>query len=151
MMRVGQNPRMDDDRELIMTCSTCHEPIADHQGYLWVSRAAVNDHVQASREWTKEREEEPGGAVSFPITDIFDHPKPVRWRGHHKNCDPDPDADAYTIESERLSTWADLAHWTAHLMEKSWLSATDWRKLLEGAAEGNGPRLRPVVRSPLHA
>jgi len=142
---------MNDARELIMMCSACHKPIGDHEGWLWVDRSAVSAHGRAARAWREEHEDEPGGAISFDVTAVLDYPKPVRWRAHHKDCDPEPDAASYTIESERLSTWADLAHWTAHLMAKQWVAATDWGKILEGVAEGSGSRLRPAVRSRLHA
>lgn len=140
-----------EERELIMICGVCQGPIADHKGWLWVDRAAVNAHARAARQWTKEHEEEPGGAVSFGIAEILNYPERVAWKAHHGKCDTDPDAGAYTIDSERISTWADLAHWTAHLMGKSWLSSTDWEKILEGVADGAGSRLRPVNRSKLHA
>jgi hypothetical protein len=139
------------ERELIMTCDACGEPIEDGNGRLWVNWAAVNEHRRAARAWTKDHEEEPGGAISFDVTAVIDYPSPVKWAAHHNGCDPEPDAASYAIDTKRLSTWADLAHWTSHLMGKAWLSATDWGKILEGVAEGNGPRLRPAVRSVLHA
>lgn len=140
-----------DDRELLSNCDTCKQPIEGTTGRIWVDNAAVAAYLRARREWTAAHEEEPGGAVSFTFGDAAELPDRVKWQAHHIDCDPDPDTVSYVIESERISTWADLAYWTAHLMEKSWLSATDWHRLLEGVAEGNGSRLRPAERSKLHA
>jgi hypothetical protein len=147
---MRQNPGMD-DCELLSNCDACKQPIEGATGRLWVDNAAVAAYRRARREWAATHEEEPGGAVSYSFGDGFDLPERVKWQAHHVDCDPDPDADAYVIESDRISSWADLAHWTAHMMEKSWLSATDWARLLEGVAAGSGSRLRPMEPSTLNA
>jgi hypothetical protein len=146
---VRQNPRMDEP-ELLSNCDACNKPIEGATGRLWVDNTAVAAYRRARREWTAAHEVEPGGGVSYTFGEAFDLPDRVTWQAHHIDCDPDPDANAYVIESNRISTWADLAHWTAHLMKKSWFSATDWGRLLEGVAEGSGSRLRPAKKSTLH-
>jgi hypothetical protein len=35
----------------------------------------------------------------------------------------------------------DLLAWTGHLMDKSWLSATDWRRVLWRVAEEHGSKM----------
>ena len=70
----------------------------------------------------------------------------VCWQVHHRRCDPDPYDGGYWIDVENITSWAGLAHWTAHLMAKRWLEATDWDELLREAAGEIPPvRLRPVA------
>lgn len=146
---VRHNPGMDDD--LISICDVCREPIADGKGRLWVDYAAINQRQDAVRAWEERTAPEDGGVRLVGFMTMYEYPGPVRWNAHHSACDPDPDAGAYPVEVERIRTWADLTHWTAHLMEHKWFSGTDWNKVLVGVSDGTGTRLRPVRPSRLNA
>jgi hypothetical protein len=112
-------------------CDGCGKP-ADN-GYLYVTYAAIHEYEVQKSEW--DAAHPPGQALS--LTGLFDHPEPARWWLMHRRCDPQPDADSYWIDLERINTWERLVHWTAHLMEKNWLASTDWQRLLQGAEYGN--------------
>lgn len=51
-------------------------------------------------------------------------------------CDPNQNANTYTIQAYRISTWAELLNWAARLFEKDWLTHTDWDDLLRGVHNG---------------
>ncbi|MFC8704910.1 hypothetical protein ACFUIV_22365 [Streptomyces anulatus] len=55
-----------------------------------------------------------------------------------------PGEGAYDIPAAKTRSWEQLLDWTAHLMEKSWLSHTDWDDFLRGVHRGGG---RLVVAS----
>lgn len=120
--------------ELAVICDACAKPISDGAGYLHVSHHAIAEHEQAMARWREDNQ--PGGYMC--ITDLLAIPKPARWRAHHRRCDPEPDSSDYWIDVARLRTWRALLEWTAHLMGKRWLPATDWQRLIESAVYGNG-------------
>lgn len=134
------------ERELNVICERCEHSIADGGGTLWIDQSQVNRHEREVRDWEAAQEAKAGkgSLLMHSAEDIFSYPKAVPWSAHHSVCDPALGASAYSIEVHRLRTWADLVHWTAHLMEKSWLAATDWSELLAGVANGDGTRVRPV-------
>lgn len=140
-----------DTLELILSCDVCKEPVAPGKGHLWVDYAHINQRAGDLMAWDDAHPKPAAGLRTHSLGAIMDLPDRVRWQAHHSACDPEPDAGAYTIDAERLTSWADLAHWTAHLMGHKWFDGTDWAKILEGVATGNGPRLRPAKPSPLHA
>jgi hypothetical protein len=142
---------MDDAPELILVCDACKESIAPGRGRLWIDYADINQRADAMEAWEAAHPKPEKGLRLHSFGAIMDIPGRVRWHAHHAACDPEPDAGAYTIDSERLTSWADLAHWTAHLMGHQWFDGTDWARLLDGVANDTGPRLRPARPSPLHA
>ncbi|WP_158717223.1 hypothetical protein [Streptomyces sp. NRRL F-4474] len=139
--------------ELVAVCDACEAPIADGQGCIWIDYGKIMKQQEAVRTWEAETKAAapPGTRTVVSYGDILSYPDAVRWCAHHAACDPDIDANAYSIEVHRLRTWADLTHWTAHLMGKPWLPATDWKKVLESAAHGVGTRITPVKRPIVHA
>lgn len=139
--------------ELVAICDACTKPIADGEGVIWIDYGQIDQHEKAVRAWRQEQKEKtpPGLLVTSTFSDIMKYPPAVRWNVHHAACDPDPDAGAYSIGVHQMRTWGDLVHWTAHLMEKSWLSNTDWRKLLDGATSTTGGRITPVVAPKINA
>ncbi|WP_369380417.1 hypothetical protein [Streptomyces sp. cg36] len=144
---------MTNPRELNVICDRCKSPIPDGEGNIWVDNGEINKQQDAVQEWNEEQRAKtpPGLRVTHGFKDLLDYPSPVEWQAHHSACDPDPDADAYSIEVERLRTWADLTHWTAHLMGKGWLRATDWTKVLDNAAHNAGRRVSPVTKPTVNA
>ncbi|MFD0629738.1 hypothetical protein ACFQ2K_51235 [Streptomyces sanglieri] len=82
--------------------------------------------------------------VTTPFTELLEGPDQARWRASHEGCDPERGGSHYLVAAEKLRTRADLLDWTAHLMEKNWLSATDWRDLLREARKG-GERLAVIT------
>lgn len=130
--------------DLTLICRRCRFPIDGDTGCLRVTYAAIAQYRQQDREY-RERHPE-GSAVS--LEDFLLGPDPVHWLAYHGKCEPVPDADAYQISAARLRTWQDLAHWTAHLMAKSWFGFTDWDVLLEQVAGGAEPTtLRVLARA----
>lgn len=100
--------------ELTLICDACRKPVDgnDAPGYLWVDEGAV---LRADK---------------LPGSEL------VRWQAHHQACDPELDAWAYHIEQGDLRTYKQLIERTAHLLEKPWLSVTDWTEVLRGVPHG---------------
>ncbi|MBB4711159.1 hypothetical protein BJ965_001041 [Streptomyces luteogriseus] len=126
--------------DLHLICDTCRKPIDGATGYLWVDNSQINAVVKAVAEWNRAHtipEGEPlAGGRMCSATDLFSYPEAVQWQAHHHACDPSQDASAYSIQADRISTWRELLDWTAHLMEKEWLTHTDWDDVLRGIHGG---------------
>ncbi|MET9513448.1 hypothetical protein ABZX62_34240 [Streptomyces flavidovirens] len=118
--------------DLALICDGCSKPITDDAGYLWVDNREVSRTEHAFRKWEAEHTDAIDGSLSFTGGAIFDIPEKVRWQVHHATCDPAPDASSYDIPATKIRSWAELLEWTAHLMEKSWLTHTDWQDILRG-------------------
>lgn len=95
-------------------CCRCRSPIADGEGYIEVSQAAVRDFKAGRR------------------TDV------VGWNAWHRRCDPDPEGPQYWIAVERIRTDEQLDRWDAHLGEKGWVEdCTNWFWVYEGGRFGS--------------
>jgi hypothetical protein len=142
------------NRELNIICEACNKPMGDGDatyGNLWIRKADWIDYTQAYADWkAKYVTELDGGGQSVTGAGLIAHPETVAWRALHSTCDNGED-DLYSIPSSKLSTWADLVEWTAHLMEKTWLADTNWREHISGAARGSSSLIQPVVPPVLHA
>lgn len=114
-----------------MTCESCRTPVVRNTGYIWVDLDAVMTCEHEVAEWTR-RNTHPLGGVLVSGAELFTYPDEIRWRAHHAACDPEPDANSYTIRDPRICKWGDLLGWTAHLMGKTWLTHTDWSDVLRG-------------------
>lgn len=98
------------------TCRKCRQP-ANQEAVLYVD----NEDVL--------RAEETGNLWDWT---------PAHWRVEHLACLPDPDGpNGYAIDTEAVSTVAELLWWSGHLMGKSWITATDWPDLIK--TEGTYP------------
>jgi hypothetical protein len=127
--------------ELIILCGTCRRPVGPGAGCLWVGFTEISDARGARTRWDEDR------AASFvtleEMTAVL--AATVTWKIHHDGCTAGPD-DGYWIDVEQITTWAQLAWWTAHLMAKNWLELTDWDQLLREVAGEGGPSPRITVR-----
>lgn len=118
-------------------CAVCGEPVEDGAGYLEVSDAEVHEVEQrrgAARR--RARESNPYGLEIYSGADLRNLAEDAPWRVQHRDCDPQPDAGAYSIAIERVRTPELVLARTAHLLEKSWLKATNWPAILRHAAGG---------------
>jgi len=119
-------------KKIVWTCSVCDKPVEDDDGYVTMDMVEAT-RVEGEREAWREAKPEGGTAAKLDT-----YPKPAPWRVFHLDCDPVPDREAYSIDVGRIrSSWAALA-WTAHLMKKPWLAATDWDVLIERVAATHG-------------
>jgi|HubBroStandDraft_6_1064221.scaffolds.fasta_scaffold482978_2 hypothetical protein len=130
--------------ELTLICETCHFPVARGKGSVYVRTGDLRDHRTAKHDW---REAHPDGEA-VDLADLVDnYPEDIHWRTAHDACRDDHDEGCYEIDDEHISTWGGLAHWTAHLMEKTWLQDSDWDDLLrEVAGEIPSRRIRVAAR-----
>lgn len=135
--------------DLQLICDACKKPVEGASGYLWIDNDKITAVLKAVAEWNRKHtipEGQPfAGGQMFSGGDLFDYPEAVQWHAHHHACDPNQDANAYSIQANRIDTWAELLDWTAHLMEKDWLGHTDWDDLLRGVHHGTH-RLAVVTR-----
>jgi len=111
-------------------CSVCAAHIANGCGYVLVDVLAARDSLRAGAAWQR--------AHSGPV-DVHEllstFPAEVQWHAVHRRCDPDPDsASEYVIDVERIRSPWDVIGWTAHLMGKNWLEATNWSALIRSVA-----------------
>lgn len=113
-------------REVLWVCEECHGPVADGEGFLHIRHRDIHEAEQSRLRW----EDENNGPV-IETAAWLRYPGPARWLVHHDDCNPEPEASNYCIDVNRARTAAQMLSWTAHLMGKSWLRATDWRDLLE--------------------
>jgi hypothetical protein len=138
--------------ELAAICQTCHKPIAAGEGSIWIKKTDLNATEQAAREWEERQEErtrQNNGMPVYSALDLSEYPDEAHWRVSHHACS-DTSTAMYSFEVQRCSTWAELVHWTAHLMEKDWLRHTDWSDMLRETSDGSGSRLRPAVKPVIH-
>jgi hypothetical protein len=144
--------RADDDMtaELIATCGTCKEPVTGDQGSLWIVPADAYDHANVVAGWDEKRT----AALANAETDSeafaakqkwWNMPDLPEWRVDHYACKPLTNSGAYSIEVSRVDTWQKLCWWAGQLGGKSWIAATDWPMLIQGAADGTDVRLSPVT------
>ena len=70
------------------------------------------------------------------------HPECPRTHIYHRRCDPQTDSDNdYWFDVGRTDTALELLGWTtAHLLEKTWLTDTDWSTFLYRVLRANGWR-----------
>ena len=122
---------MPPETEIEWTCEVCDQPIADDAGYVTASYSAINAYRDAERAWEEEHPKT-GRFRIVPLTDYVSYPSRVRWSVLHQGCDPNPDSTDYWIGVERIRTAADVLGWSAHLLEKKWLSITTWSDVLYG-------------------
>ena len=86
------------------------------------------------------------GCIYVTFADIRQTGHDIRWRTSHYAHFTDGERDAYEISSERISSWRQLAWWTAHLMAKNWLALSDWDDLLrELSGESTPARIREAA------
>ena len=109
-------------------CQACGAEIEDN-GHIWIDQSDVSRVEEA---WDAKRNK-----TTWSPAELARMPSQVGWQAHHFSCDPKPDAYAYEILAERINTAAKLVHWTAHLMGKSWIEATDWANVLRSASDVN--------------
>lgn len=87
-----------------MMCATCGvgitlERIADQSAYLSVSVAAVERAQAVTTAAENDLLSRTGGLAGVVTLSGDDVPvgRLARWRGYHRECDPDPDEAAYRI------------------------------------------------------
>ena len=97
---------------IVMYCQPCNGPIAPGAGFIGVRHAEIR------------RAEADDGAPE------------AMWITRHFTCMGPADGDCYQIDSERITTWHGVTWWTAHLMAKAWLPATNWDAVLSELADG---------------
>lgn len=124
---IRMNERPHPAQRLVWICEACDGEIADGDGWLTCSDFEVADTERIIRDIYENRE--PWSPI--PLSEFPDH---VHWYRYHCSCDPHADEGSYWIAVERIRTLPELLSWTAHLMQKRWLKATDWSYLIAGIA-----------------
>ena len=128
------------DVEIDYICDTCGRPVDDGEGALYVLHADIVNARTARAEWEKTTR---GGPID--VVSLLTMGDSAPWRIKHDTCGA-LIADGYDISVEKVRTWRQLLSWTAQLMGKTWLPATDWAVVIEDAAEGRGRRIVEHVR-----
>ncbi len=124
--------------ELTITCGTCHQPVRDREGALWVESSTLYNARTGQQEFERKR-------MANESVSIWDYPDSAEWRVDHYAC-TDFEHSYYTVDVHRCRTWRSLADWTAHLMIKGWPDHTDWDTLLSATTENTGECITPVTK-----
>ena len=111
--------------EINWTCYVVGQPVEDKAGYVAVD---VYEAVRVERERAEWDEARPGVDIGEMMRS---YPGPARWQALHGACDPLDERGPYAIDVHRTRTPWMLLSWTAHLMGKTWLAATDWDEIIE--------------------
>lgn len=119
--------------KLIWVCKECKRPVADGDGYLHVSEVGLAEHRAGVKRWEAEH---PG--TIHTLGELMDLPDDVPWQVHHHACDPNPETGDYWFSVNEVRTHAGLLRWTAHLMGKRWLDATNWSAVIRDQADRGG-------------
>lgn len=128
--------------ELEFLCDLCGGPVQGGEGSLYVRYAAIRGYETARREWQQARQAD--GLVDVPS--LLMQPGPAPWLIHHDDCALG-EVDGYSIDVAQVRTWRALLSWTAQLMGKSWLPATNWQHVIGAAADGRDERITEKSRS----
>lgn len=126
--------------DLTLICGDCRQPVIGDTGYLYVDYADIH----AARDAEKRRREvmKPGAPVSIAE---FLVGRQASWKvthDRHRSSD-----GAYYIDAAQFDAWPKVAHWTAHLLEKTWIQFTDWDDVLrELAGDIPSRRIRVAAR-----
>lgn len=114
--------------DLQAICDGCLTVIADGEGHVWTDR-----HV-AEKTARKGRGEDVSWMDDDPLANAVDAlavgEAGVAWHTTHNECAPKMPSWAYAIPVHRINAWPAFLHWTAHLMDKGWLDATDWAEFI---------------------
>lgn len=76
------------------------------------------------------------GIRIISATQLLESPSRAKWAVHCDSCNPHGDGDGfchgcYWFDAHRMRTWEQSASWTAHIVEKSWFSVTNWGQFLQ--------------------
>ncbi|MGW2113725.1 hypothetical protein [Streptomyces zhihengii] len=118
-------------QDLQAICDTCLTAIADGDGHVWIDQDAAD---KAARY--------PDESSAWPRTEGG-----IPWNTTHDSCAPAKADCAYAIPVARINTWPSFLHWTAQLMNKGWLNATNWDLFILHSVEpqrGAVSGLRPI-------
>jgi len=135
--------------DLTLICEICRFPIEGDTGAIYATFPDINAARSRERDRERERGERSSSVEvsSIDIVELLMEPGPIRWRTAHYAHPEMREVDSYEIDAVRISTWPQLAHWTAHLMDKNWFDLSDWDDLLrELAGDTPSRRIRVVAR-----
>lgn len=103
-------------------CDECDGLIHNGDGALAVRHHEIDAHYEALAAWQAR-----GDGLS--VAHLMEYPSPAPWHVQHDAC-VEPDSSMYELAVEDVRTPAQLLAFTAHLMAKSWLEATNWDHLI---------------------
>lgn len=117
------------------TCRDCGAPISA-KGWVELTPDQYQKAFELEAAW-RAFDREHDGAGAFSLADMPDLPEGI-WTAvcpEHSRDD-----GGYCIQAARISTIADMLHWSAHLAGKTWTDSTDWHDLCRRVAESAGAR-----------
>lgn len=129
---------MAESRRIEWRCDLCGEPLNDGFGRVFINEDAVREVHRAWRDFEREHTHPEARVVISTMAERMALPEAARWEFRHHACDPAPDRHDYWFDVADVRTEAALLTKTAHLMEKDWLTATNWDAVIARAGAG-GP------------
>jgi hypothetical protein len=134
-------------RHLRAVCMSCRKDIPAGGGVVHIAHAEVHRIEKANaaaREARLARVVAEGRtgieAEIVSVEELIEEHQEARWQVHCDACNPHRFNGSlcdgcYWFAVERCVTWAQLVHWTAHLLEKDWVAATNWLDFIRITAE----------------
>lgn len=131
---------------LKLKCQGCGKAVTGSRKAV-IHMRGLDSHnaLRAQQEWDRAHEPtEPGGFRVISGAELLSYPPPARWQVHCDDCNPHKGEDGdmcggcYWFSLDRCKTSVDLLYWTAHLMGKNWLEATNWDQFIRAAAATTG-------------
>lgn len=112
-------------------CDFCKKAIDvnDEGGIIYVSENAVIEAERITREIEKMEKKGPVPANKIDIVSSTAY-----WRTSHYTCGQDEYLE-YQIDISRIKTAKQVIEWTSHLMEKNWITLTNWWHFISVLAE----------------
>jgi hypothetical protein len=101
-------------------CDVCGQAVRLSEGMLGVDKAELERFETKNAKWEQEH---PGDIIKYE--EIMTSPESVKWHWGHVRCIPDT---MYEIEANSFGTVSKALGWTLHLMEKDWVSNTNWNE-----------------------
>lgn len=105
-------------------CMICGQTVSTKEGGLTLYSEELEAFQEAESAWEKAHPSKVEGlGTIIDVSGISAFPDLVRWNYGHSNCIPQ---GMYWIDYSRFDTVSKALDWTLHLMEKNWISSTNW-------------------------
>lgn len=121
-------------------CQECGKHLKGKEGVIQVDERMAITYDSRLEKWREEREDctKTGFGWMEKGSALFDETRPSRaeWGIYCIECGPQD--NLYWFEVGRFDSETKVIDWTLHLLEKSWLSNTDWTDFVRQVLKNNG-------------
>ena len=108
-------------------CQICGKNVTTAKGVITIYREDIHQYEKLYSEWETKHPKDKNGSRVLSSADLSELPHFVSWHWGHSKCLKD---GMYEITYDRFDTTGKALSWTVHMMEKNWLSSTNWRTMV---------------------